>query len=1337
MRDARLTFADLDHGDGFAGAGAGRLLRATTAVAILALGLLFPSAPPALGAYDHSSSDAPFSVGGNCEQIMDIAVLEAEKYVYVSCNNPLGETDRIKRFDLEGNPKPFTATAPYISGNELIGDPGAQTGMLEDPEIAVDNSSSPNHGLLFVTSAPNIDVFALDGSFTAALVQPVETSIPNSLEGVDIGPDGSIYVTSPNPGTRVSKYQPGFNEVKRLYTSNGEGLARPTSVKVDGTGAVWQGIANGPTFVTKWESDQFTEELSIVYLGAAEPAAVEPWIGDPSPFATAPFLNEVRSFDVDLSDDDLYVNFGNVIRTYSAGNASESAHENAPSFGGGGKLVNSVAIAVTSDHHVYASTEGNKVVRFKPGEVVPDVRAFTPNLADVGHTDAIVRGKIELAGGSPIKECKIQYGAGFALEKDCTPNPAAAPPGSYFNADTEVSAKLEGLATGSPVGYRLMAENEKGKNVSITRTVTPAHVLQVETLPATEVDLDGAKLNARLDPDNAASEFKFEYGVTQSYGLDTPWQSAGSGKGLVTVGSAISGLPEGKAFQYRVVTKNAGGQTTGQNKSFRTASPPEILGVSTKERTGTSTTLVGQVDPVGFDTTYQFEYGTTTAYGQTVPAAPAAIAAGTEPVAVSEVVSDLQLDATYHYRLVAENEWGTSVSDDTTFDYSPPACPNDQVRQQTRAKFLPDCRAYELVSPARAGAVSLWPSQMAYDLCSPGSNDCLWPVNSEGFANAPPRFGFFGGLGAINGLNAPASRLDMYMATRTTEGWTTTLPGMQAEDSYYTTKKQCSQSLDICLDYRFDEVGFEPEEAPYMFEHDGDFLGRLPTNLASVPGGEQSQGEQRLSPDGSHFIFSSGSGQPSFSPVIPPFVFAEGGNPTGIGSVYDNDLSTGDVTVISKLNGGEHIPQNVAGVEAIRIPGVSVDGSHVLMQTRAVGGGEHLYMHHGTTYEISGGAGVSFVGMTRDGTKVVFSTSAKLTGDDTDSGIDLYLWEETGSAPGSLTRISEGNGAGDSDACTFSVAFCGVVAPLPDRAYGMQNTYVSIPGQDDRISANSGDVYFFSPETLDPAKPGVKNQPNLYLYRNGGAQLVATFDSGTTISRLQISSDGGHSAFVTKARLTSYNNKGKAVMYSYDADKDVLRCVSCNPSGVPPKFDVQASQGGRFMTDDGRTFFATDESLVPQDANVDIIDVYEYVDGRPQLITTGQGSRDSSAGPKVISFFMPPEPIGLEHVSRDGMDVFFSTYETLVPQDLNGPFVKFYDARTGGGFPVLLDLGPCAAADECHGPDSARPAASTIATNTDLGAGGNKTAKRKKAKKKKKKGKRRKAAQKRRGGNRG
>ena len=76
-------------------------------------------------------------------------------------------------------------------------------------------------------------------------------------------------------------------------------------------------------------------------------------------------------------------------------------------------------------------------------------------------------------------------------------------------------------------------------------------------------------------------------------------------------------------------------------------------------------------------------------------------------------------------------------------------------------------------------------------------------------------------------------------------------------------------------------------------------------------------------------------------------------------------------------------------------------------------------------------------------------------------------------------------------------------------------------------------------------------------------------------------------------------------------------------------------------------------------------------------------------------------------VSADGVNVYFSTYDTLVAQDHNGQFLKFYDARTGGGFSAPPAPAQCEAADECHGPSTPAPLDPLITSGGDLGVGGN------------------------------
>jgi hypothetical protein len=182
--------------------------------------------------------------------------------------------------------------------------------------------------------------------------------------------------------------------------------------------------------------------------------------------------------------------------------------------------------------------------------------------------------------------------------------------------------------------------------------------------------------------------------------------------------------------------------------------------------------------------------------------------------------------------------------------------------------------------------------------------------------------------------------------------------------------------------------------------------------------------------------------------------------------------------------------------------------------------------------------------------------------------------------------------------------------------------------------------------------------------------------------------------------VTQYDSAGHLEMYVYDPAVRRVVCASCVPNGSPPTSDITASQDGLFMTYDGRAFFATEDALAHADTNKGQ-DIYEFVGGRPQLITTGTGETHSSAG-AVAALLNPP---GLVGVSAGGEDVFFSTYDTLVSQDHNGLFLKFYDARTGGGFSAPAAPPPCEAADECHGADSSPPGAMQDETSAQLRGG--------------------------------
>jgi hypothetical protein len=87
--------------------------------------------------------------------------------------------------------------------------------------------------------------------------------------------------------------------------------------------------------------------------------------------------------------------------------------------------------------------------------------------------------------------------------------------------------------------------------------------------------------------------------------------------------------------------------------------------------TSKGATLNGTVTPsTGAATTYVFEYGTTTAYGAKVPVPNGPVGASTQ--AVSQAISGLAPNTTYHFRLVASGLGFTPAGADVSF--KTPAC---------------------------------------------------------------------------------------------------------------------------------------------------------------------------------------------------------------------------------------------------------------------------------------------------------------------------------------------------------------------------------------------------------------------------------------------------------------------------------------------------------------------------------------------------------------------------------------------------------------------------------------------------------------------------------------
>ncbi len=94
--------------------------------------------------------------------------------------------------------------------------------------------------------------------------------------------------------------------------------------------------------------------------------------------------------------------------------------------------------------------------------------------------------------------------------------------------------------------------------------------------------------------------------------------------------------------------------------------PPTAMTLTAINLEQTKATLSGIVNPNEGSATVTFEYGKTSAYGQIVAATQVTVT-GNSTTQVKATISDLSPKTTYHYRVVAASENGTTKGDDLTF----------------------------------------------------------------------------------------------------------------------------------------------------------------------------------------------------------------------------------------------------------------------------------------------------------------------------------------------------------------------------------------------------------------------------------------------------------------------------------------------------------------------------------------------------------------------------------------------------------------------------------------------------------------------------------------------
>ena len=314
-------------------------------------------------------------------------------------------------------------------------------------------------------------------------------------------------------------------------------------------------------------------------------------------------------------------------------------------------------------------------------------------------------------------ECHFEYGETLVSEHRV----ACEPPVLEGYGEDGVGANVTGLTQDTTYHYRVLVKNGTG-STSEESEFTTGTPEPPETTAASDVTSSSAKLNGVLNPNHAGEAGAYDFFYKQS-GSECELDEAERNKGLAqsTTSTAaagagreageavISGLLPGTTYTFCLRAINGSGEpAVGNAVSFTTLpvapSIPEGEVVSGDE-TASSVQLSGRIDPGGAETKYSFQYGTTSGYGDSVPVGGGSVPAGVFAVPVAVTVQGLSANTTYHWRLVAENTAGKATTADHTFIYDTSggktgSCPDEQARVERNSTRLPDCRAYELVTPA-------------------------------------------------------------------------------------------------------------------------------------------------------------------------------------------------------------------------------------------------------------------------------------------------------------------------------------------------------------------------------------------------------------------------------------------------------------------------------------------------------------------------------------------------------------------------------------------------------------------------------------------------------------
>ncbi len=1192
----------------------GAIARITLLVGLLTV-LVLSAVTSAQAAITHPYTGTSFGPGGvgsgSFGEAIGVTVDQGSGDVFVLDRSDGG---RVYKFDAAGEPADFSS-----SGTNVIDSVGSASAAEE--EIAVDDSSGPDAGDIYVANAQGVRIYAASGALLGELTG-------GEMCGVAVDPSGEVYV-GVYPET-IRRYGPVTNPVTNTEEDGSIGGASGVcNVAADGSGDVYAASFSGG--VTKFDALQFG---SLTASGELVDT-------------------RGRTLAVDPTSGEVFIDGESQIDQYD-GTAEPPVRLGTTGSSGAGALSRSFGVAVNhASGDVYAANVG-VVEIFGPGIAVAS--ASTGAATGVTSTDATLHGSVEPAG-TEVTSCHFEYGTeAGALTQSAT---CAQPTPYSGSTPVAVTAQITGLNGGTTYFYRLVASGVNGTVSGEQEAFTTAGPM-IASEHALEVGPDSASLDAEINPTGEITKYHVEYGETTAYGSSTPVVEMEASEAFEAVAAHVAGLQQHTTYHFRFVAENTSGASDGPDVTFTTGSI--VADESFLEVGSSSAALSARIDPDGERTTYVVEYGETTAYGSTTP--PVSAGAAATPVSVRARLEGLQPDTIYHFRFVAIQPRGLNFGDDVSLKTHSLSLPG-----------LPDDRGYELVTPTNTEGAEPYRPEGAGGFEGASTVFTQYPsvAADDGGALA------YVGSPTTNGNGSQGEGIgNQFLATRQSGGgWTQSNiqpPGYQSP-TYWAFARNLEDGLllsdeplgagvtggypDLYLRNNTDE-SYRPLSTVTPPNRSAGEFGAVRAYDNSVTDSSLGQLYAGASADFTHLLFEANDALAS--PAVDPGARAN--------NLYE--YTAGSLQTVNLLPGGAPAPDATFGavVDEPESPAnfehvISSDGDRIFWTDMDTGS---LYVRENSTSTSLIAEDATYLTASTDGSSVLYMKGGDLYKDDLSTGltIDLapaghvlgiagasedleYVYFVAESALAQGATANKPNLYLLHDGATVFIGTLGSSSEeSTDAAYGNGNTdpWQADIGYRTAQSTPSGQtLVFMSRQSLtgydNTSRETGQPEREVFVYdapsgrlscvscnRSGeppvsGLSAVFALSKHNTYQLHVISESGDRVFFESVESLVPRAGNGRLNVYEWERDgagscREAEGCIYLLSGGVSPKpsYFIDASASG----DD--VFLMTRERLTPSDQN-EYNDIYDArvgaVEASAQPQCTGSGCQGAPAVPPVFS----------------------------------------------------------------------------------------------------------------------